>query len=84
MTSLSESATTTETVVIPGELKLSNPVPPPITVPLPIVAWPHGPKNFWLGLLSFPIGALFGILFVAILLGTSGASLSLLDGAIFP
>jgi hypothetical protein len=83
MTSLSESATTTETVVIPGELKLSNPVPPPITVPLSIVAWPHGSKNFWLGLLSFPIGALFGILFVAILLGTSGASLSLLDGAIF-
>lgn len=83
MTSLSESATTTETVVIPGELKLSNPVPPAITVPLPIVVWPYGPKNFWLGLLSFLIGALSGILFVAILLGTSGVSLSLLDGVIF-
>jgi hypothetical protein len=80
---LSESVSTTCSVVIPGELKLSNPVPPPITVPLPIVAWSHGPKNFWLGLLSFLIGALSGILFVAIWLGTSGVSLSLLDGVIF-
>ena len=83
MTSLGESATRAEAVVIPGEPKLSNPVPPPITVPLPIVAWPHGPKNFWLGLLSFLIGALSGFLFVAILLGTSDVSLLLLDGVIF-
>ncbi len=53
---LSESASTTESVMVPGELKLSNPVPPPITVPLPIVAWPHEVKNFWFGLLLLAAG----------------------------
>jgi hypothetical protein len=61
--------------MIPGELRLSNPVPPPVTVPLPIVAWPHGPKNFWLGLLGllsglllFPSGLLlaFGLMMAAL------------------
>jgi len=56
---LSEREITTETVVIPGELKLSNPVPPPVTVPLPIVAWPNGGKNFWLGLGALWIGVSF-------------------------
>jgi hypothetical protein len=56
---LSESEITTETVVvIPGELKLSNPVPPPITVSLPIVAWPNEVKNAWLGILILPNGLL--------------------------
>ena len=55
MTSLSASVSTTS-VVIPGEPKLSNPVPPPITVTLPIIAWSDGVKNFWLGLLFFATG----------------------------
>jgi hypothetical protein len=42
---LTESEITIETVVILGELTLSNPVPPPMTVPLPIVAWPNEVKN---------------------------------------
>lgn len=54
-----ESDVRTEAVVIPGEPRMSNPVPPPITVPLPIVAWPHGPKNFWLGLPALFTGLLF-------------------------
>jgi hypothetical protein len=56
---LSESEITTETVVIPGELKLSNPVPPPLAVPLPIVAWPNEVKNAWLGILFLLNGAMF-------------------------
>jgi len=59
---LSESEITTETVVIPGELTLSNPVPPAVTVSLPIVAWPHGGKNFWLGLGALLIGVSFLLL----------------------
>jgi hypothetical protein len=56
---LSESASTTESVLIPGELKLSNPVPPPITVTLPMIAWPHEVKNFWFGLFSLAGGLIF-------------------------
>ena len=37
---LSENEITTDTVVIPGELTLKNPAPPPVTVSLPIVARP--------------------------------------------
>jgi hypothetical protein len=48
--SLSESEVSSETVVIPGQFRLSNPAPPPTTVPLPIVAQPHVAKNVWLGL----------------------------------
>ena len=48
---MSEREIATETVVVPGELTLSNPVPPPIAVPLPIVAWPNEVKNGWLGIL---------------------------------
>jgi hypothetical protein len=59
MTTSSESATTAKSVVIPGELKLSNPVPPPVTVPLPIVAWPHEVKSFWLGILFLLNGVMF-------------------------
>ena len=55
---MSENETTTETVDIPGELRLSNPVPPPITVRLPIVTWPHEFKNVLLGLLALPVGML--------------------------
>jgi hypothetical protein len=55
---LSERESTTETVVIPGELKLSNPVPPPMTMPLPIVAWPNEVKNAWLGILLLLNGAM--------------------------
>ena len=56
---LSESETATETVVVPGELTLSNPVPPPIAVPLPIVVWPNEVKNAWLGILFLLNGAMF-------------------------
>jgi hypothetical protein len=79
---LSESEITTETVVIPGELRLSNPLPPPITVSLPIQAWPHGPKNVLLGLLAFPIGVLFGLMFVLLVLGAHNLGVSLLDAFI--
>ncbi|MBR1212566.1 hypothetical protein [Bradyrhizobium sp. JYMT SZCCT0180] len=68
---MSESETTTETVEIPGALTLSNPVPPPMTVPLPIVAWPHGVKNAWLGILFLvnaviflPVAAMLPVLVV--------------------
>ncbi len=53
--SVSENDAVPQTVEVPGELRLSNPVPPPITVRLPIVAWPHGTRNMWLGLLFLPI-----------------------------
>jgi hypothetical protein len=73
---LSESEIT-ETVVIPGELTLSNPVPPPITVPLPIVVWPNEVKNAWLGILLLLNGAMFLLLAVMIpelfVQGLSGA-----------
>jgi hypothetical protein len=59
VTSLGESASATYSAVIPGEPKLSNPVPPPITVTLPIIAWPNGVKNFWLGLLFLATGLIF-------------------------
>jgi hypothetical protein len=54
--SLNDSLTIAETVDIPGELRLSNPVPPSITVRLPLVAQPHGLKSFLLGLLAIFIG----------------------------
>jgi hypothetical protein len=63
---LSERESTTETVVIPGELKLSNPVPPPMTMPLPIVAWPNEVKNACLGILFLLNGAMFLLLAVGI------------------
>ncbi|MBR0899806.1 hypothetical protein JQ616_33050 [Bradyrhizobium tropiciagri] len=47
------------TVLIPGALQLSNPVPPPITVSLPIVAWPSGGKNVAYGLLALFAGLTF-------------------------
>jgi hypothetical protein len=56
---LSESASAADSVVIPGGPKLSNPVPPPITVTLPIVARPHDIKNFWFGLLCLVAGLMF-------------------------
>src|SRR4051794_7547766 len=63
---LSESEIATETVVVPGELSLSNPVPPPITMPLPIVAWPNEVKNGWLGILFLLNGMMFLPLVVVI------------------
>jgi hypothetical protein len=84
---LNESLTTTETVEIPGELWLSNPIPPSITVRLPLAARPHGLKNFLLGLLAFPIGALFAVastlLSAALVFGTHDIRLSVADGVIF-
>jgi hypothetical protein len=59
MTPMSESAGTTCSVVIPGEPKLSNPAPPPVTVTLPIVAWSHDVKNSWFGLLCLVAGLIF-------------------------
>ena len=50
---LSEGEISNLTVEIPGELKLSNPVPPPIAVSLPIVTCPSGPKTFWLACSRF-------------------------------
>jgi hypothetical protein len=73
---LSDQVTTIETVEIPGELRLSNPIPPPITVRLPLIARPHGLKNFLLGLLCLPFGALFSFSFVAIVFGAQYVGLS--------
>jgi hypothetical protein len=84
---LNESLTPTEAVEIPGELWLSNPIPPSITVRLPLAARPHGLKNFLLGLLAFPIGALFAVastlLGAALVFGTHDIRLSVADGVIF-
>jgi hypothetical protein len=63
---LSETATTTETVEIPGALTLSNPVPPSMTVRLPIVAWPNEFRNALLGLL-FLLTGLFCILLALVI-----------------
>jgi hypothetical protein len=80
---VSDSVTTIETADIPGELRLSNPVPPPITVPLPVVTWPQGLKNVLLGLFTLPIGAMFLLFPVALVLRTHAISLSLIDCFIF-
>jgi hypothetical protein len=56
--SVSENAPVIETVEIPGEPRPSNPVPPPITVQLPIVVWPHEFKNSLFGLVFLPAGLL--------------------------
>ncbi|MGL3209986.1 hypothetical protein [Bradyrhizobium sp. BR 1433] len=47
------------TILIPGALQLSNPEPPPVTVSLPIVAWPSGGKNVAYGLLALVAGLMF-------------------------
>ena len=87
---MSENATVTETVEIPGALTLSNPVPPPMTVRLPIVAWPHEVKNVWLGILALlagllllPSAALIPELLVHAGLGPDSYFLSLRGGFIF-
>lgn len=80
---MSDSVNTTETIEIPGEFRLSNPFPPPITVRLPLVARPHGIKNVLLGLLTVPIGALFAFMFVMVILGVHDIGPSLFDGFIF-
>jgi hypothetical protein len=77
---LSESVTTTETVEIPGELKLNNPITPPVTVRLPIVARPRGLMNTLLGLLALPMGVLLCGPFVALVFGADDISSSVLDG----
>jgi hypothetical protein len=83
---LSESEITSETVVIPGELKLSNPVPPPVTVSLPIVAWPSELRNYLLGLFflagglfALSLGVLFGMLVVGFGLRVVNVGLSIWD-----
>jgi hypothetical protein len=80
---LSESKIATETVVVPGELSLSNPVPPPITVPLQIVAWPNEVKNAWLGILfllngmmCLPLAVMIPELFVDAVSGADNFFLS--------
>jgi hypothetical protein len=65
---LSDSATKAETVEIPGELKLSNPLPPPIAVALPLVARPRILANVLFGLLALSFGALFDFFFVLFVL----------------
>jgi hypothetical protein len=70
---LSDSTNTTASVTIPGALQLSNPVPPPVTVPLPMIAWPHEVKNFWIGMLCLAVGLMFLSGGVLCALGLSGA-----------
>jgi hypothetical protein len=70
---LSDSTSTTASVVIPGELQLSNPVPPPVTVPLPMIAWPDEVKNFWSGLLCLAVGVMSLSTGLLCGLGLSGA-----------
>lgn len=65
MTSLSASAA--DQVVIPGEPRLSNPAPQPITVTLPVVARSSKLQNCLLGLF-FLAGGLF-ILLCGVLIG---------------
>jgi hypothetical protein len=88
--SLSETVTAAATVVIPGALTLSNPVPPPMTVPLPIVAWPNEVKNAWLGILFLlngvmflPLAVMIPELFVDAVSGADNFFLSLQGGFIF-
>ncbi|WKA27440.1 hypothetical protein [Bradyrhizobium roseum] len=70
---MSDSTSTTASVVIPGELQLSNPIPPPVTVPLPMIAWPDGVKNFWSGLLCLAVGVISLSTGLLCGLGLSGA-----------
>jgi hypothetical protein len=58
---LSENEITTDTVVIPSELKLKNPATTPVTVSLPIVARPSEVWNYLHGLLLLT-GGLFALL----------------------
>lgn len=76
---MSENAPATETIEIPGKLQLSNPVPQPIIVRLPIVAWPSQRKNALFGLLALLFGASFVLTSVLIVLGLPQMSLSALD-----
>jgi hypothetical protein len=94
---LSESATRAEGLEIPGELKLSNPLPRPMAVSLPLVARPRILANVLLGLLALPIGVLLDFSFVVLLIaamhgglyGSTGfivvvfLSLSFVSGVIF-
>lgn len=77
---MSDSTSTTASVVIPGELQLSNPIPPPVTVPLPIIAWPDEVKNFWSGLLCLAVGAMSLSTGLLCGFGLSGASGQAGDG----
>lgn len=70
---MSDITSTTASVVIPGELQLSNPVPPPVAVPLPMIAWPDEIKNFWSGLLCLAVGAMCLSTGLLCGLGLSGA-----------
>ena len=83
---MSESEIPTETVVIPGELTLSNPVPPPVTVSLPIVAWPSEVRNYLHGLLflafsllALSLGVLCGMAVVGFALRVANVGLSIWD-----
>lgn len=94
---MSESATRAEGLEIPGELKLSNPLPRPMAVSLPLVARPRILANVLLGLLALPIGVLLDFSFVVLLIaamhgglyGSTGfivvvfLSLSFVSGVIF-
>ena len=77
---------TTDTVVIPGELKLKNPATPPVTVSLPIVARPSEVWNYLHGLLlltgglfALLLGVLFGMAVVGVGLRVANAGLSIWD-----
>ena len=83
---LSENEITTDTVVIPSELKLKNPAPPPVTVSLPIVARPSEVWNYLYGLLlltgglfALLLGVLFGMAVVGVGLRVANAGLSIWD-----
>jgi hypothetical protein len=73
---LSQDTVTAESIEIPGELRLSNPIPPPVLVRLPLVVRPQRFKNFLLGLLALPIGALFSFSFIAMVFGAHEISLT--------
>ena len=83
---MSASEITTETIVIPGELMLSNPVPPPVAVSLPIVAWPSEVRNYLLGLffltaglLALSLGVLCGMAVAGFALRVANVGLSIWD-----
>lgn len=83
---LSENEITTDTVVIPSELKLKNPATPPVTVSLPIVVRPSEVWNYLHGLLlltgglfALLLGVLFGMAVVGVGFRVANAGLSIWD-----
>ena len=76
---MSEHAPAFDTILIPGEPTMSNPVPPPVSVQLPIVVWPHEFRNSLFGLVFLLAGLLLLLMAVIIAFGFEKTALGAYD-----